>query len=65
MEIEMTSASLLVPPPLSYAERFRSDALDEVISEIARSDGEHSRVVHCFGPLRYKRAAIVGRNTGL
>ncbi len=42
-----------VPPP-TWAERFRSDDLDEVREAIARTDGEHSRVAHGTGPLGYE-----------
>ena len=42
-----------VPPP-AWAERFRSDDLDEVRETVSRTDGEHSRVAHGTGPLGYE-----------
>ena len=48
-----------VPPP-PWAERFRSDDLDEVREAVARTDGEHSRVAHGTGPLGYAIAWLMG-----
>jgi AraC-like DNA-binding protein len=48
-----------VPPP-AWAERFRSDDLDEVREAVARTDGEHSRVAHGTGPLGYELAWLHG-----
>ncbi len=48
-----------VPPP-AWAERFRSDDLDEVRETVARRDGEHSRVAHGTGPLGYEIAWLMG-----
>ena len=48
-----------VPPPV-WAERFRSDDLDEVRETVARTDGEHSRVAHAMGPLGYEVAWLNG-----
>lgn len=49
-----------VPGPPRHANRFRSDALDEVRAFVGRTDGEHSRIVHGTGPLRYALATLTG-----
>jgi len=51
--------SASVPPP-AWAERFRSDDLDEVREAVARTDGEHSRVAHGTGPLGFEIAWLMG-----
>jgi AraC-like DNA-binding protein len=50
----------VVPPP-AWADRFRSDELDEVREVIAGKDGEHSRVAHGTGPLGFEIARLGGR----
>lgn len=50
--------SLPAPPP--WADRFRSDDLDEVRERVASMDGEHSRVAHDAGPLGYDLAVVSG-----
>jgi AraC-like DNA-binding protein len=56
-------SSLPAPPP--WAERFRSDDLDEVREWVASSTGEHSRVVHDPGPLRFELAVLTGSKLAL
>jgi len=51
---------LPLPPPPPWAERFRSDDLDEVREWIARTAGEHSRVAHGVGPLGFDLASVSG-----
>jgi AraC-like DNA-binding protein len=60
--MQMTAASppLPLPPPPPWADRFRSDDLDEVREVVARRDGEHSRVAHGTGPLGYEIALLTG-----
>ena len=48
-----------VPPP-AWAQRFRSDDLDEVRAFTSRIDGEHSRVAHGTGPLGFESALLDG-----
>lgn len=48
------------PSPASWANWFRSNDLDEVRATIARTDGEHSRVVHDAGPLGFGLAYLRG-----
>ncbi len=52
-------ASVNLKPP-EWADRFRSDDLDEVRETVARTDGEHSRVAHGTGPLGYEIAWLIG-----
>jgi AraC-like DNA-binding protein len=49
-----------LPAPPPWADRFRSDDLDEVREWVARSSGEHSRVVHGAGPLGFDLAFLSG-----
>jgi AraC-like DNA-binding protein len=56
-------SSISAPPP--RAERFRSDDLDEVREWVARSSGEHSRVVHGAGPLGFALAFLSGTTMSL
>lgn len=51
-----------VSSPPSWADRFRSDDLDEVRAFVARSVGEHSRVAHRGGPIGWELAWLAGRN---
>ncbi|MCE7877870.1 MAG: AraC family transcriptional regulator [Betaproteobacteria bacterium PRO3] len=46
------------PPPPIHASTFRSDDVDEARAFVARSDGEHSRVVHGTGPLSFERHVL-------
>jgi AraC-like DNA-binding protein len=48
-----------VPPP-AWAQRFRSDDLDEVRTYTSRLDGEHSRVAHRSGPLGFESFLLNG-----
>jgi AraC-like DNA-binding protein len=48
-----------VPPP-TWAQRFRSDDLDEVRAFTSRIDGEHSRVAHDSGPLGFESILLNG-----
>jgi len=48
-----------VPPP-AWAERFRTDDLDEVRAFTSRIDGEHSRVAHGTGPLGFESVLLTG-----
>lgn len=57
----VAAAALHLPSPPAHASTFRSDDLDEVRAFVARSDGEHSRVVHGSGPLSFERHALFGR----
>lgn len=49
--------------PPAWADRFRSDDLDEVRDFISRSDTEHSRVAHGSGPLGFEMARLSGEMT--
>ncbi|MDH4105373.1 MAG: AraC family transcriptional regulator [Gammaproteobacteria bacterium] len=51
---------LPLPPPPPWADRYRSDDLDEVREWVARSVGEHSRVAHGAGPLGFDLASVSG-----
>lgn len=51
---------LPLPPPPPWAERFRSDDLDEVREWITRTGGEHSRVAHGVGPLGFDLRSVSG-----
>jgi AraC-like DNA-binding protein len=48
-----------VPPP-AWAQRFRSDELDEVRAFTSRIDGQHSRVAHGSGPLGFESVLLNG-----
>jgi AraC-like DNA-binding protein len=56
---------LPVAPPPPYAQRARSDDVDEVTSWVAKRDGEHSRVVHETGPYGYEAAILTGKTVKL
>lgn len=56
---------LLLPAPPPWADRFRSDDLDEVREWVARTSGKHSRVVHGAGPLGFELAWLPGTTVTL
>jgi AraC-like DNA-binding protein len=56
-------SSISAPPP--WAERFRSDDLDEVREWVGRTGGEHSRVAHDAGPLGFDLASVSGKTMSL
>ena len=56
-------SALAAPPP--WAERFRSDDLDEVREWVARVDGEHWRVAHRAGSLGFELARLRGTAVAL
>jgi AraC-like DNA-binding protein len=49
------------PPPWAY--RFRTDDLDEVRAFVARSVGDHSRIVRGRGPLGFDMSWLAGAGT--
>jgi AraC-like DNA-binding protein len=49
------------PPP--WAHRFRTDDLDEVRAFVARSAGDHSRIVRGRGPLGFDMSWLAGAGT--
>jgi AraC-like DNA-binding protein len=53
------------PAPPPWADRFRSDDLDEVREWVARLHGEHSRVAHGAGPLGFDMALLSGKTMTL
>jgi AraC-like DNA-binding protein len=57
--------SLRIPPSPRWAQRFRSDDLDEVRAFITRSDTEHSRVVHGRGAFAFDLSRLLGATTAL
>jgi AraC-like DNA-binding protein len=57
--------SLALPPPPPWADRFRSDDLDEVREWVGRTGGEHSRVAHDAGPLGFDLASVSGKTLAL
>ena len=59
------SRQIPLPAPPPWADRFRSDDLDEVREVVARRDGEHSRVAHATGPLGYEIAVLEGEVASL
>jgi hypothetical protein len=56
-------SALAAPPP--WAERLRSDDLDEVREWVARVDGEHWRVAHRAGSLGFELARVRGTAVAL
>lgn len=48
--------------PPAWADRFRSDDLDEIRQFVTRTAGEHSRVVHRPGPVGWDFARLTGRS---
>jgi AraC-like DNA-binding protein len=53
----------LSPPP--WAQRFRTDDLDEVRAFVAAAVGEHSRIVRGTGPLGFEHASLTGKSTAV
>jgi AraC-like DNA-binding protein len=54
-----------VPAPPPWADRFRSNDLDEVREWVTRMSGEHSRVAHGAGPLGFDLALLRGKTMTL
>ena len=48
------------PPP--WAQRFRTDDLDEVRAFVAAAVGDHSRIVRGTGPLGFEQASLSGKS---
>jgi AraC-like DNA-binding protein len=57
--------SSFVPSVPSWAQRFRSDDLDEVRAFMTRISGEHSRVGHCAGALGFELAWVPGADASV
>ncbi len=63
MTEELQLTPLRSPPP--WADRFRSDDLDEVREWVTHMSGEHSRVAHGAGPLGFELAVVSGATVAL
>ena len=58
----MNRPQVRIPSPPPGAARFRSNSLDEVRAISEKIEGEHSRVTHGTGPLRFERAGLRGNS---
>lgn len=65
MRVSVDAARCRFPPPPRWAQRFRSDSLDEVRAFVTRAHAEHSRIAHGTGPLRFEFASATGIRVGL
>jgi AraC-like DNA-binding protein len=59
------SSQLSIPDAPARAHRFRSDDLDEVLTFVGRSVGEHSRVPHRKGAVGFELAVLGGDSVQL